>query len=181
MQLPNGEIIKHGEQPYDPKKAREYYLRTRKLKGRKKGSAPDPAGGDRGKKLGTVKSSAARKKELAGRIKGLEKKLEDLKILIRAKEKEAREAEAEKVRAAKESLKPDTAAEKSAKAREAKKYRAKNQGTLATKAKAAREKSGGSSSDSPPPPSARSVEDLKMLATRVRGQIAAAKTKLKAL
>lgn len=37
MELPNGETLMHGTRPYDPKKAHEYYLRTRNLKGRKKG------------------------------------------------------------------------------------------------------------------------------------------------
>lgn len=43
MKLPDGTVLMHGSQPYDPKKAREYYLRTRKLKGRKKGKGVDPA------------------------------------------------------------------------------------------------------------------------------------------
>lgn len=37
MELPNGEVLMHGPAPYDPKKAHAYYLRTRELKGRKKG------------------------------------------------------------------------------------------------------------------------------------------------
>lgn len=37
MRLPNGEVLMHGTALYDPKKAHEYYLRTRELKGRKKG------------------------------------------------------------------------------------------------------------------------------------------------
>ena len=45
MQLPNGSVLMHDRSPYDPKKAHEYYLRTRKLKGRKKGvTQPAPAG-----------------------------------------------------------------------------------------------------------------------------------------
>jgi chromosome segregation ATPase len=42
MQLPNGEVLMHASAPYDPKKAHEYYLRTRKLKGRKPGQAQPP-------------------------------------------------------------------------------------------------------------------------------------------
>lgn len=41
MRLPDGTVLMHGTAPYDPAKARAYYLRTRKLKGRKKG-AQDP-------------------------------------------------------------------------------------------------------------------------------------------
>lgn len=36
MKLPDGSPLMHGRRPYDPAKAREYYLRTRKLKGRRK-------------------------------------------------------------------------------------------------------------------------------------------------
>jgi len=42
MQLPDGTTLMHGAKPYDPAKARAYYLRTRELKGRKKGTAPPP-------------------------------------------------------------------------------------------------------------------------------------------
>lgn len=41
MRLPDGTVLMHGDlehrQPYDARKAHEYYLRTRKLKGRDKG------------------------------------------------------------------------------------------------------------------------------------------------
>lgn len=37
MRLPDGTMLMHGRTPYDPVKAHEYYLRTRELKGRKKG------------------------------------------------------------------------------------------------------------------------------------------------
>jgi hypothetical protein len=46
MKLPDGTILMDGDlahrAPYDPAKARAYYLRTRKLKGRKKGAAKPP-------------------------------------------------------------------------------------------------------------------------------------------
>jgi len=42
MKLPDGTTLMHGKKPYDPRKAREYYLRTRKLKGRQPGKGPDP-------------------------------------------------------------------------------------------------------------------------------------------
>jgi hypothetical protein len=37
VELPDGTTLMHGRTPYDPKKAHDYYLRTRELKGRKKG------------------------------------------------------------------------------------------------------------------------------------------------
>jgi len=39
MEMPDGTTLMHGPAPYDPVKAREYYLRTRKLKGRQKAAA----------------------------------------------------------------------------------------------------------------------------------------------
>jgi hypothetical protein len=42
MRLPDGSVLLHGDlehrAPYDARKAHEYYLRTRKLKGREKGT-----------------------------------------------------------------------------------------------------------------------------------------------
>src|SRR5262245_53478591 len=42
MKLPNGTVLMHGKAPYDPAKAHEYYIRTRQLKGRKKGRIDIP-------------------------------------------------------------------------------------------------------------------------------------------
>lgn len=44
MRLPDGQIIMHGDRPYDPKKAHQYYEEHKKLKGRKKGKAEEPKG-----------------------------------------------------------------------------------------------------------------------------------------
>ena len=164
MLLPNGEVIRHDGEAYDPAKAHEYYMRTRKLKGRKKGSANPPGA----QTVGAVPTEQ-RKKELTQRVQKLESKLKDLEALIAKKEA-----------AAKEAAKPDTAAEKSEKARDAKQYRKKHRQELANKAKkaAAKAGSGGSSKTST---KGKSLKDLKMLATKVRGQIQTAKAKLGSL
>jgi hypothetical protein len=168
---------------YDPAKAHAYYLRTRKLKGRKKGSAQPPKAG-----LGLTGPDPAvrarKKRELTERINNMEQKLQKLELLIRKKETEAKQAAskstAKKERAAKEAAKPDTAAEKAKKARESKQYRAKNRQKLKGDAK-----SGGGSKKSgstdKTPTAEKSVSDLKTLATKVRGQIATAKTRLRSL
>ncbi len=39
LKLPDGSVLMHGKRPYDPAKARAYYLRTRQLKGRQKAAA----------------------------------------------------------------------------------------------------------------------------------------------
>lgn len=179
---------------YDPVKAHQYYLKTRKLKGRKPGKGDDPKspGFSNSLKVGATKAKRShdakirQRKELAAAIRNLEDKLKKLEALIRKKQHEEsadnREAKAKKERAAKEKDKPKTAAEKAEIARENKKYREKNQQKLKSDAKRRDSSGGGSSSktkkDSESGPS---VSDLKALATRVRGQIAVAKQKLAAL
>jgi hypothetical protein len=51
MRLPDGSILMHGTTPYDPRKAHEYYLKTRHLKGRKKGQSKYTVTFDSGKKV----------------------------------------------------------------------------------------------------------------------------------
>jgi len=78
------------EAPYDPNKAREYYLRTRKLKGRKAG-AGDPQPSERsgskkpttGKPRGRPKKSPAQKrKEAEAEVAALKKRLARLKEVL---------------------------------------------------------------------------------------------------
>lgn len=196
MRPPTPEELAH---IYDPVYARQYYLRTRKLKGRRKASKPPAAGGLAGAiaevggpgRKPDPSVRARQRRELAARIANLEQKLQKLETLIRKKETEEKQAAqksaAKKERAAKEAAKPDTAAEKAKKAREAKQYRAKNQQKIKSKADKPDSKSGGgskagSSTDKKAAkPSAQSVGDLKKLATKVRGQIATAKTRLRSL
>lgn len=78
------------EAPYDPSKAREYYLRTRKLKGRKAGAGdPQPSGrsgsakAPTGKPRGRPKKTAAQKrKEAEVQVAALKKRLERLKEVL---------------------------------------------------------------------------------------------------
>ena len=184
---------------YDPVKAHEYYERTKKLKGRKRGQADTPSGGlsrtratgrdpRTGKAMDQIhkEARAKQRKELSDRIQSLSKKLDLLEAKIsRLSHEEAsedRKGAAKKERAAKEREKPDTAAEKAEKAREGKKDRAKNQQTQKSKAKEASDKSGGGGSSKKKSGSnANRVSELKALATKVKGQIAVAKQKLAAL
>jgi hypothetical protein len=178
---------------YDAAKAREYYLRTRKLKGRKKGSdnlmvgkkiVSGPQMGQK-KMIKPKRSSTKQKKLLQEQIKNLEGKLVKLEKLIRTKMREEasedRKGKAKKERAAKESDKPDTAAEKAENARENKKYREKNQQKLKSDSKKDDSGGGSSSKDSKKSSSGPSVSSLKSLATKVRGQISVAKQKLATL
>ena len=169
---------------YDPQKAHEYYLRTRKLKGRNHGSGEQPEGFARANARRHESAKAKQKRELQARIQSLSEKLSKLETLIREKEHEAasedRKSKAKKERAAKEKDKPKTAAEKAKAARENEKYRDKHKQELKTKAKQA-SKSGGGSSKKTAVSKSTSLTDLKALATKVKGQIAVAKQKLAAL
>lgn len=188
---------------YDPKKAHEYYLRTRELKGRQK-AAPKLGSWDsvskqmtnlqkgRDPRTGLSKQQisknarAKQRKELAAAIQGLESRLQKLEALIKKRIHEDsadnRKSKAKKERAAKESTKPQTAAEKAKANRENAQYRDKHKQELKTKAKAAASKSGGSSSKSSGSSSSKhSIAELHSLANKVRGQISVAKHKLAAL
>lgn len=178
MQLSNGTVVLHELTPYDPAKAHAYYLRTRALKGRKKGSAQDITA-----RPFVSNVAIKQKQQLRAQIQAMEGKLRKLEALILKKEHEGasedRKSMAKKERAAKEADKPKTAAEKADIARQNKQYREKHKQELASKAKS----SGGSktSTSSKEATPEASVTELKTLATKVKGQIAVAKQKLAAL
>lgn len=142
MKLPDGTTLMHGSVPYDPVKAREYYLRTRKLKGRKKGVARPPKGKvRRPRKSFTVtvdgktyklspRQLAEQKAYAQKRVTGIKKKLTQLNAELKKRMAEARKKDTE-------AKKPDSAAEKSEKAKDSEKYRDKNQQELKNKSKKA--------------------------------------------
>jgi hypothetical protein len=163
---------------YDPVKAHAYYLRTRKLTGRKK-SAGKPntetgvagllgkIGGHSVKTAGVAKQR--RKAELKQRISTLKGKLAKLERELKKREANARQT-------ARDAKKPDTAAEKREKARDSKKYRDKHQQELKSKAKS---KSGGSSKSSGA--SKSSTDSIKKTIANVKGKIHDAEQRLNAL
>jgi hypothetical protein len=135
MELPDGTILMHGRAPYDPVKAHQYYLRTRELKGRKKGSNAFTVKLPSGKTTTlTARQLTEQRVYAAKRVNDIKLKLVELGNKLKQAMSEARQQEA---KSAREARKPETAAEKSKAAREAKQYRAKNQQKLATKRKAA--------------------------------------------
>lgn len=64
---------------YDPAKRHEYYLRTRVLKGRRKGAGPTPAP----RQKSPAEKAAERRKHLQTRIEQLQAKLETLREVVR--------------------------------------------------------------------------------------------------
>ena len=186
VRLPNGEVLMHANAPYDPVKAHQYYLRTRKLKGRKNAATQPPKlvpAGERKipkappKKHTQISDlSPQQKRELQvvakARVEAAQKKLNELNRKLKDKIAEAKKAE-------RDAKKPKTAAEKAKDAREAKKYRQSHKTELKTKAKTARAKSGGSSEKDAH--SSNSVEGLKKQIAAAEKELATAKAKQKAL
>lgn len=134
MKLPDGTILMHVQAPYDPVKAHEYYLRTRKLKGRKKGTTFTVKSASGKTVILSAKELAEQKAYAAKRVIKIKQKLAELN----SKLKEAiRDAKAKQSKSKREAAKPASAAEKSKAARESEKYRDKHKQELATKSKKA--------------------------------------------
>jgi hypothetical protein len=179
---------------YDPQKAHEYYLRTRKLKGRKKGAAPPPVTSQtkqghppHRKPKGQLSPREQQKVALKQSIQGLEIKLHNLEALI--KKKEATLANDQQLAKSKanqnaksKGSKPQTAAEK---AKAAKQYRDAHKQQLKNKAKQGQHKQhkgqAHKKGQTDPKKNKQSIANLKALATKVKGQLALAKQKLAAL
>lgn len=168
---------------YDPRKRRAYYLKTRKLKGRKKGGVVDTAVktgsrfvADATKSRTPAKSNPKARAGLAAQVARLKTKLGQLKQELARREQEASKAQ-------KEASKKPTAADKRKQARQSKQYRNKNQQVLKNKAKAARAKSGGSSSSSQSGGSKQkgSTEALRSRIQKVERDLAAAVARQRAL
>ena len=97
-------LLRHGELPYDPQKSREYYLRTRKLKGRQASSTPVPTSRAKGSATVAVKTiknvvkplrltSKQRQESVNARVGSLRKRLDYLKNVLKDLLKEAESKE----------------------------------------------------------------------------------------
>lgn len=135
MRLPDGTILMHGRTPYDPVKAHEYYMRTRHLKGRKKGSPTFLVRKPSGKTVTLTGQELTEQRAYAAkRVNDIKLRLAELNSKLR---KELSEARDKKAKSKREEKKAPTVAEKAEARRESKKYRAKNQQKLANKRKSA--------------------------------------------
>lgn len=174
MQLPDGSTLMHAEHaPYDPVKAHEYYMRTRQLKGRKKGSSQTvtvttPTGK-------TVKMNpkqlAEQKAFAAHRVTEIKAKLTELNQKLKKKVAELKKAEAD-------AKKPKSAADKHKEAQQAKKYRDKNKQKLANKRKESDSKKSDSTKDKP---NTDTLEGLKTAIAETKGRLTSALAKQRAL
>jgi len=183
MRLFDGTILMHEAAPYDPVKAHEYYIRTRKLKGRKAGTTMPPVvkrqpvvrkppSGTFSVKLASGRTVNLSPQQLneqkafaAKRVQDIKQRLSDLNQKLIKARSAAKKREATRKRNAN---KPQTAAEKAKAARAAKQYRAKHKTSLKTKA--AQAKSKGTTT--------KSTSSTSTSAARIQGQIAVAKKSL---
>ena len=188
MRLSDDPAITHIGQLYDPLKAHEYYLRTRKLKGRKKGGAEAAKSvlGRRGAvsvSRGKQVNVAVRKKKLDSQIQDLSERLSKLNAELKKRMAAAKEGEAKSRKAAKEAAKPDTAAEKTKSAKRSKEWRAKNQQKVknAAKERAAKEKPASKADEKTKAGDSESVKALKVTISKVKDALTAAKARRRAL
>lgn len=111
MSMPDDSALLHGRL-YDPQKAREYYLRTRKLKGRRAGSAEVPASQRSRGPAASPANPKTRRAQLEAQKAILEKRLDRLRDIL------AQKVEAAKARSGVKNEpadKADAPAEKAAK------------------------------------------------------------------
>lgn len=73
-------IIKHARTPYDPVKRREYYLRTRQLKGRQRGSSDTH--GRSGRAQARIPSSKGKSQKQLEREREADKRIRELKARL---------------------------------------------------------------------------------------------------
>src|SRR5436190_5524622 len=131
MRLPDGSILMHGTTPYDPRKAHEYYLKTRHLKGRKKGQSTYTVTLNSGKKEQlSAKQLAEEKTNVAQRVAHITQRLNDLKAELNKLMAAAHHKDAQ-------AKKKPTAADKAKSARSSKQYRQKHHQQISNKNKQA--------------------------------------------
>lgn len=125
MLLPNGEVLKHEDAPYDPVKAHDYYIRTRHLKGRR--AAQDFSVTTQYGRTETLSPQELQEQRAyaSHRVSVITTKLSDLKTKLAAAIAEAAKTTTPKTK---------TAADKTKAAAKAKTYRQSHEQTIKTKA-----------------------------------------------
>lgn len=176
MKPPSATELLHAK-VYDPVKAREYYLRTRELKGRKGGSGDTinskkvfnkAATGNEGTYKRPTPTKSNRQEELAAQRAALQKRLERLRDVL------AELVEAAKKRSGVETKPEDTPKDKASRNEAAKKEKpltAKQKAEKAEKAREDYEKESGGSSLS------KDVAQLQSQIADIQKQIQAAMAK----
>lgn len=168
MLLPDGSHLMHAGKPYDPQKAHDYYMRTRKLHPRIKGSEPAKSSRSRSTTVGRSKTTNSNPQQLseqrayaARRVSELKARLSELTAELHKRLSEARKREADANKG------PSTEDKRKA-AEASKKYRDTHKQQIANKRKAA---SGGGSSGGL---SSQSTDEIKRAITNTRIKLKAA-------
>lgn len=177
-------------QGYDPKKAHDYYERTKRLKGRDKpaptyrhvqpirGSRADGSSRVRGRKpsnLADARATANATNAAQARVVSLKSAVSKLTSALTATMTALREKQQASRESAKETAKKSSDGKSTAKEKAAsKKYRDKHQQEIASK----RKKEPASDSPSSTGVSSMSVDELQSRAIRIRGALADAKRQL---
>lgn len=171
---------------YDPFKAHEYYIRTRKLHPRQKGSGRTVVNRGRTRLRPATPNLQKQRAEAAAQVDSLQKKLSQLNQALKVAL--AKEAKPKKPKYLGGGGKP-SAADKAKAARLNKKYRQKHKQQLKTKAKQASAKSGGGSGGSSSGKGTATTKKsgsgsstaIRAAITRVQQALAAAKARQRAL
>lgn len=170
MRLSDGTILMHKNAVYDPVKAHAYYMRTRHLKGRRKGGTEIVVPRQKSRLPIPEKLSSKQRLEeqaaVAERITRIKQNLAKLSMELK---KLMSEAQTKKAVAKRKASKGPTAAEKSKAARESKKYREKNEQKLATKRRQASAKETAKPRSETDP-----VAELQNKIAQVKGRLEAA-------
>lgn len=170
------DFLMHYNPGYDPAKAREYYLRTRKLKGRAKGEAAQPKGRTSSARsaggLSPAQRAAAKSKETKARVAGIRKSLDKLsnhldKLLEERRKKGNTSSDSSKKESAK-----DTSKEKSSDKEPAEKLSAAEKAKKAKKARDEYEKK-------PKEPSEKTAEELDAEIAKVRARLRSLRASLR--
>jgi len=142
-------VLSHTGAPYDPQKARDYYLRNRVLKGRRPGAVKESGIGESSSqppaktKKPTTRTPAQRRAQRKAKVEALQARLDRLNTLLTelVKQAKARSGVETKESPSKSSTKTAskktsdlTAKQKNAAAKASEKYREENKETLAKQA-----------------------------------------------
>lgn len=167
MELPDGTILMHAGAPYDPVKAHEYYMRTRQLKGRRKGSGYTV-------RLEGGRTAHLSEQQLKEQRAYAAKRVGEIKARLVELSAKLREMKASAQR--KTDHKP-TAADRSKIKRDARKYRERHRSELASKARRRASKTHSSKSHS----RQSGVVELEKKIVKIRSNLRAAVAKQRAL
>lgn len=171
IKTPDGKILMHGSAPYDPKKAHDYYLRTRHLKGRHRSATTFTVKKADGSTVQLSSQQLAEEKVYAAkRVSDIKNKLNELGHELQKRMQKAKAADAK-------AKKGPTAADKHKAAKESKQYRDKHRQQISNKRKRSSTKKKTSESH----PNGSAVEHLTKRIAVVKGKLITALEKQRSL